>query len=66
MLLDAIETSMRRTKSSPTRFGRDAVGDPNFVTALREGRKPRAATVRRVIAYIEALEAAQCGPGNRR
>ena len=66
MLLDHIETSMRRTKSSPTRFGREAVGDPNFVTALRDGRKPRPATVRRVIAYIKALEAASAERRSRR
>ncbi|HEX6375191.1 MAG TPA: hypothetical protein VFZ91_05680 [Allosphingosinicella sp.] len=52
-LLDLIETYMRRTKMSPTRFGRNAVGDPNFVTGLRDGRTPRKPTVRRVVAYIE-------------
>jgi len=51
-LVAAIEAYMRRTKMSPSRFGRSAVGDPNFVTALRDGRCPRAATVRRVLAFI--------------
>jgi hypothetical protein len=52
-LLVLIEAHMRRTKMSSTRFGRDAVGDPNFVAGLRQGRTPRKRTVRRVIAYIE-------------
>jgi hypothetical protein len=52
MLIDAIEAHMRRTKMSPTRFGREAVGDPNFVVTLRDGRKPRPATIRRVLRYI--------------
>ncbi|HEX8642023.1 MAG TPA: hypothetical protein VF704_12835 [Allosphingosinicella sp.] len=51
-LLIAIEAYMRRTKTSPSRFGRSAVGDPNFVTALRDGRSPRAVTIRRVFAFI--------------
>lgn len=56
-LLELIEAHMRRTKMSPTRFGRNAVGDPNFVTSLRLGRAPRKRTVRRVVAYIEGRAA---------
>jgi hypothetical protein len=52
-LIERIEAYMRRTKMSQSRFGRDCVGDPNFVTSLREGRSPRRPTVVRVIAYIE-------------
>ena len=43
MLLDHIDAYMRQTKTSPTRFGRDALGDPHFVEALRNGRKVRKA-----------------------
>jgi hypothetical protein len=57
MLLERIERYMRQTKMSATRFGRDAVGDPNFVLDLYEGRKPRRATQRRVLAYIESSPA---------
>jgi hypothetical protein len=57
MILDRIDGYLRSSKSSPSRLGRDAVGDPNFVTSLRDGRRPRKATLDRVIAFIEEAEA---------
>jgi hypothetical protein len=56
MILDRIDRYLRRSKSSPSRLGRDAVGDPNFVMNLRDGRQPRKATLDRVIAFIEREE----------
>lgn len=56
-LLSVIEKYLRRTDVPPTRFGREAVGDPRFVGDLRRGREPRAATVARVLAYLAAREA---------
>jgi hypothetical protein len=55
-LLREIEKFLRRNDTAPTRFGRDAVGDPRFVFDLRNGRDPRPATVSRVRAYLEAAE----------
>ncbi len=43
----------------PTRFGREAIGDPKFVFQLREGREPRSATVRRVLDYLDDNEPEQ-------
>lgn len=57
MILDRIDHYLRRSKSSPSRLGREAVGDPNFVTNLRDGRRPRQATLERVLAFIEREEA---------
>ncbi|MEA3010706.1 MAG: hypothetical protein QOJ91_2398 [Sphingomonadales bacterium] len=57
MILDRIDAYLRSTKSSPSRLGRKAVGDPNFVMSLRDGRRPRQATLDRVIAFIEREEA---------
>jgi len=57
MILDRIDHYLRSSKSSPSRLGRDAVGDPNFVMNLRDGRRPRQATMDRVIAFIERQEA---------
>lgn len=51
-LLSTIEKYLRRSNTPPTRFGREAVGDPRFVLDLRNGREPRPATVRRVSAYL--------------
>lgn len=52
MLLRHIELYLRTTRTTPTRFGRECLGDPNFVTNLRDGRAPRASTEDRVLAFI--------------
>ncbi len=51
-LLPVIEKYLRTSNTSPTRFGRDAVGDPRFVLDLRNGREPRSRTVTRVLGFI--------------
>jgi 2,4-dienoyl-CoA reductase-like NADH-dependent reductase (Old Yellow Enzyme family) len=52
VLIEQIEAYLRRTKTTPTRFGREALGDPNFVFNLLDGREPRKKTVRKVLAFI--------------
>ena len=52
MLLAVVELYMQARRMSPTRFGMEAMGDPQFVFQLRLGRRPRAATEKRVFAYI--------------
>jgi len=52
-----IEAYLRRTGTSPTRFGRETVGDPRFVWDLRRGREPRLRTVQRVSAWLDRREA---------
>ena len=56
-LLRRIENYLRRSATPPTRFGRDALGDPRFVFDLREGREPRPATISRVTAWLDRCEA---------
>ena len=56
MLLRRIERHMKERRIPPARFGRDAVNDPCFVFDLRDGREPRARTVERVVAYLQAVE----------
>jgi len=53
MLLQRVERHLRLTRTPPTRFGRDALGDPNFVFNLRDGRQPRPATCRRIQDYLD-------------
>ena len=53
MLLHRIDAYLRQTRTAPTRFGRDAVGDPNFVLNLRDGREPRPSTIRRVHQFLD-------------
>lgn len=55
-LLHAIETHLRATGIAPTRFGRDALGDPRLVRDLRAGRMPRPATEARLRAYLRERE----------
>ena len=59
MLLWRVEKYLRRTGVPATRFGRESLGDPAFVFDLRQGREPRAATVGRVLRFIDAGEASQ-------
>ena len=53
--LREVERFLRQNGTTPTRFGRDVVGDPRFVFDLRNGRDPRPQTVARVRAYLEAV-----------
>ena len=52
-----IELYLRRTRTPPTRFGREAVNDPRFVFDLRNGREVRPATASRVHAWLDRREA---------
>jgi hypothetical protein len=55
-LLREVEKFLRQSDVAPTRFGREAVGDPRFVFDLRNGRDPRPNTIARVLAYLEAIQ----------
>lgn len=55
-LLREVERFLRQSELAPTRFGREAVGDPRFVFDLRNGRDPRPQTVARVRAYLEMAQ----------
>lgn len=59
MLTQRIDRYLRAKRMAPTRFGREALGDPNFLLNLRDGRNLRASTVRRVEAYLDANEDCQ-------
>lgn len=66
MLLERIEKYLKAHRMPPTRFGRDAVGDPKFVFQLRDGREPRASTTARVQAYFDAQENQSASSGHAR
>ncbi|WP_310497380.1 hypothetical protein [Sandarakinorhabdus sp.] len=61
-LLQIIERHIRAQDLAPSRFGRQAAGDPRFVFDLRRGREPRAATIARVHAFISADQAGATVP----
>jgi len=51
-LLSMIERYLRESGIPASRFGRDVMGDPGFVSSLRRGRDPRATTITRVSQYL--------------
>ncbi len=51
-LLEQIETYMARTGMRASTFGRTVVADPRFVQDLRDGRRPRLKTQKRVSQYL--------------
>ncbi len=61
-LLRDVERYLRQSGTKPSRFGREALGDPAFVAALRRGREPRAATAAKVRAHIARWQAETKGP----
>ena len=56
ILIEQIDAYLRVTKMSASRLGRDALGDPQFVFQLREGREPRSRTVNRMMDYLQQHE----------
>ncbi len=55
-MLWVVERHLRRSGMTPTRFGREALGDPRLVFDLRRGRELRLRTARRVLAFIERTD----------
>lgn len=55
-LLTTIDGFLSRKGMSPTAFGLAAVGDPNFVRDLRNGREPRSRVMRRALDFIQQRE----------
>jgi len=53
-LLDSIETYLADTGMSASSFGREVMGNPNFVFDMRSGLDYRRSTAERVVAYIAA------------
>ncbi len=52
----SVETFLSTHGWTPTRFGRDLAGDPQFVFDLREGREPRTDTRQRIIVGMTQYE----------
>jgi 2,4-dienoyl-CoA reductase-like NADH-dependent reductase (Old Yellow Enzyme family) len=59
MLLQRVENHLKRLRMAPSRFGREALGDPKLVFDLREGRELRARTAQRLIDYLDGNAAEQ-------
>ena len=57
-LLEQIEEHLKRTRTSPSTFGRLAIGDPRLVTDLKAGRRLRKRTQVRLGDYLKQAEEA--------
>ena len=51
-----IQLFMEREGMAPTRFGREAVGDPRLITDMKNGRELRDATIARIQAWLDSRE----------
>lgn len=69
-LLEQIEAYLVITRTSPSTFGRLAVGDPRLVADLKSGRRPRRRTEERLRGYLNEAEVSaengQTGHGVRK
>lgn len=64
-LLAVVETYLGKTEVAPSRFGREAVGDPNFVSDLRRGRQAGFAVAARVFGFLARTEKGRRRPSCR-
>jgi hypothetical protein len=55
-LMRRIQLFLKRAEMAPTRFGREAVGDPRLVSDMKNGRELRDATIARIQAWLDAQE----------
>lgn len=56
MLIQSVETFLRRHAMAPTVFGRLVVQDPRLVLDLRKGRAPRPPMDQRVRGFMDGYE----------
>jgi hypothetical protein len=55
-LLNAVDRFLRKTGMPPSIFGSQAVGDPNLVKDLRDGRELRHRTLLRVKTFMDSYD----------
>lgn len=56
-LLERISDFLIRHKMAPTRFGRDATGEPQLIKSIESGRSPSLAVVHRILAFMASKDA---------
>jgi hypothetical protein len=54
-----VEAFMKKYSIAPSRFGRDFVGDANFVAQMRDGREAREKNRSRILENMDAYEKQQ-------
>lgn len=51
-VVELIDTFLSRHDMAPSRFGRDAFGEPQFVSSVRNGRTPGLSTLRKMRKFM--------------
>jgi sulfate adenylyltransferase subunit 2 len=64
--LTEIEGFLTKTGLDPSNLGKQALGDPSFVSDLRKGRSPSTRTIEKVRAWIRTQEPAMTEPSKSR
>jgi 2,4-dienoyl-CoA reductase-like NADH-dependent reductase (Old Yellow Enzyme family) len=60
-----VEDFLEATRMKATDFGRESIGDPNFIRHLRKGRSPSLLTADRVSAFMEKVRQSRQASGKR-
>lgn len=56
-VIASIEGFLLRHAMKPTRFGRDATGEPQLLASIRSGRSPSLDTINRIADYMREKDA---------
>jgi hypothetical protein len=56
-LVERIDSFLHRHGMAPSRLGRDATGEPNLVTSIRDGRSPNLDTLNRLASFMAEHDA---------
>ena len=55
-LMRRIQHFLKQADMAPTRFGREAVGDPRLISDMKNGRELRDETIARIQAWLDSRE----------
>lgn len=61
-----IKSFLKRTRTSPTRFGLEVAGDPQLVFQILKGRVPRPRMEAKILAYLDRAEGRPTASPSRR
>ncbi len=55
-LMRRIQHFLEQAEMTPTRFGREAVGDPRLISDMKNGRQLRDSTIARIQTWLDSQE----------
>lgn len=57
-VIDQIDAFLARHDMAPTRFGREATGEPQLIDSIRRGRSPSLKVLERVAEFMKSRDTA--------